>query len=281
MLDLKDKRYLVTGIANERSIGWHIATTLHGYGAKVAISVQNDRFKREISALASVHGIGPVLCFDITKSIEVASAFGEFKQIMSSYFGGPINGVVHGFAYAPSDGLSEFTLDASDETLPATMSASCDSLRILTRATLPLMSSGGSIVTLSFIGAERVFTGYGMMGPAKAALEQLARVLAVELGDRNIRVNILRASTKSTLAGSAVGNRKKIGLATRRMSPQNRLATMREIANVAAFLLSDLSTAITGDTLSADCGIAHGFLSKVEAPAIEGEMAALLHDAKA
>jgi len=249
MIHLAGKTAVVFGLANKRSIAWGIAQKLHAAGATLAICYQNDRMKLEAQGLIDeLPGARGFQC-DVSSDEQIESVFAAFQQSF-----GKIEILVHAVAYAPPEDLRGDFVFTSREGFRIAHDVSVYSLIALSRAAAPLMAEGGSIVTLSYFGAEKVVPNYNVMGVAKAALEATVRYLASSLGPKNIRVNAISAGPIRTLAGRGVGALGDMLKAHADRAPLHRNVDQLEVGAAAAFLLSDLASAITGEILYVDCG---------------------------
>lgn len=248
-LMLKDKVGMIFGVANKRSIAWACAEACAAQGAKLAFTYQGDRLKENVEKLTKDMTDSLVVPCDVTNQDEVEAAF---KTVKKQY--GKLDFLIHSIAFAPKEALEgEFITTTRDAFLTA-MEISAYSLPQLALAALPLMEEGGSIVTMSYYGAEKVVRNYNVMGVAKAALESSTRYLAADLGKHNIRVNAISAGPINTLSARGVKNMGTLLTHIGERSPLQRNVEAREVGNTALFLVSDLSTAITGETIYVDCG---------------------------
>jgi enoyl-[acyl-carrier protein] reductase I len=249
MLTMQGRNAIVCGVANKRSIAWAIAQRLSEAGAKLAITYQNERLKQEaqdlISSLPNAEGFQ---C-DANNDAEVERLATELKQRYER-----IDVLVHSIAFAPAEELKGDFLNTSREGFRIAHDTSVYSLIALSRAVVPLMTNGGSIMTLTYFGAEKVMPSYNVMGVAKAALEATVRYLAYSLGPRNVRVNAISAGPIKTLASRAVAGFSEMLKAQSDRAPLRRNVEGKEVGDTALFLASDLSSAITGETIYVDCG---------------------------
>jgi enoyl-[acyl-carrier protein] reductase I len=249
MINLAGKTAVVFGLANKRSIAWGIAKKLHEAGATLAICYQNERRKADAEELiGELPGASGFQC-DLSNDAEIDSLFATLKQ---QY--GKLDILVHAVAFAPAKALHNDFLDTTREDFLIAHDVSVYSLIAVAHGAAPLMTEGGSIITLSFYAAEKVVPHYNVMGIAKAALESTIRYLAWDLGSRNIRVNAISAGPIKTLAARGVGALGDMLHAHAAKAPLQRNVDQSEIGGTALFLASDLSTAITGETLYVDCG---------------------------
>ncbi|MDG2617134.1 enoyl-ACP reductase FabI [Thermoleptolyngbya sichuanensis XZ-Cy5] len=252
MLDLTGKNALVTGIANNRSIAWGIAQQLHKAGANLGITyLPDDKGKLEKKVAELVEPLQPSLFVpcDVQNDEQVEAAFATVREKW-----GRLDVLIHCLAFANRDDLSGNFSDVSREGFNLALDVSAYSLVQLCRAAKPLMTEGGSVVTLTYLGGVRVVPNYNVMGIAKAALEMNVKYLAAELGPQNIRVNAISAGPIRTLASSAVGGILDMIHHVEEVAPLRRTVTQTEVGNAAAFLCSDLSTGITGQVLYVDAG---------------------------
>ncbi|MER3427291.1 MAG: NADH-specific enoyl-ACP reductase [Pyrinomonas sp.] len=246
---LQGKQGIVFGVANKRSIAWATAQALAGAGARLALTYQNERLRENVEELAqTINGTLTLQC-DVTRTEEVDQTFARLRQEF-----GRLDFLIHSIAYAPREALEGAYLDTSREAFLTALDISAYSLTELARAAAPLMTDGGSIVTMTYYGAEKVVPNYNVMGVAKAALEASTRYLAAELGPRNIRVNAISAGPIQTLAARGIGNLNVMLKHHAERSPLRRNVEAREVANVALFLCSPLATGITGEVIHVDCG---------------------------
>jgi enoyl-[acyl-carrier protein] reductase I len=249
MIDLAGKTAVVFGLANKRSIAWGIAQKLHAAGATLAICYQNERMKMEAQGLIDeLPGAQGFQC-DVSSDEQIETLFAAFKQQF-----GKIEILVHAVAYAPAEDLRGEFINTSREGFRIAQDVSVYSLIAVSRAAAPLMTEGGSIMTLSFYAAEKVVPNYNVMAIAKAGLECTVRYLAWNLGPRNIRVNAISAGPIKTLAARGVGDLSEMMKSHSERAPLHRNVDQLEVGGAALFLASDLSSAITGETLYVDCG---------------------------
>jgi enoyl-[acyl-carrier protein] reductase I len=249
MIDLAGKTAVVFGLANKRSIAWGIAQKLHEAGATLAICYQNDRMKLEAQSLIDeLSGASGFQC-DVSNDNEIETLFAALKE---KY--GKLDILVHAVAFAPAAELRGEFIDTTREGFRIAHDVSVYSLIAVTRAAAPLMTEGGSILTLSFYAAEKVVPHYNVMAVAKAALESTVRYLAFNLGSRNIRVNAISAGPIKTLAARGVGDLGDMLKSHADRAPLHRNVDQNEVGGAALFLASDLSSAITGEIMYVDCG---------------------------
>ncbi len=246
---MSGKRGLVMGVANDHSIAWGIASTLAEHGAEMAFTFQGDAFGKRVQPLAESVGSNIVIPADVQNPESLDTVFETLEREW-----GKIDFLVHAIAYSAKEELKGRYSDTSRENFLNTMDISCYSLTDLSRRCIPLMKDGGSIITLTYLGAERVLPNYNVMGVAKAALEASVRYLAADLGPQNIRVNAVSPGPMRTLAGSAVGSARKVYKFNADNAPLKRTATLAEVGGAALYLLSDLGGATSGETIYVDCG---------------------------
>ena len=246
---MKGKRGLVVGVANKRSIAWAIAQRCHEEGAELAFSYQNERLGENVKELTAELPGALNFMMDVSDDGQVKTGF-EFLQ--SKW--GKLDFLVHAVAYAPRQALEGDFVSTSREDFRIALDVSAYSLPVLAHAAKPLMTDGGAIVTLSYLGAERVMPNYNVMGVAKAALESSVRYLASDLGQLGIRVNALSAGPIKTLASSGISGFSSILDHHRTKSPLRKLVELEEVADGALFLLSPLGRGVTGQTLYVDGG---------------------------
>jgi enoyl-[acyl-carrier protein] reductase I len=249
MIDLAGKTAVVFGLANKRSIAWGIAQKLHAAGATLAICYQNERMKLEAEELIKdLPGASGFKC-DVSVDSEIDTLFGGLKD---QY--GKLDILVHAVAFAPAADLHGEFVNTSREGFRVALDVSVYSFIAVTRAAAPLMTEGGSIMTLTYYASEKVVPKYNLMAVAKAGLECTTRYLAWNLGPKNIRVNAISAGPIKTLAARGVGDLSEMMKAHAERSPLHRNVDQLEVGGTALYLASDLSTAITGETIYVDCG---------------------------
>lgn len=247
---LHQKCGIIFGVANKRSIAWATAQALHGAGARLAFTYQGDRLKDNVEGLTNeAMPDSMVLPCDVTKQDEVDETF---KRVGAEF--GRLDFVIHSIAFAPREALEGEYMKVERDAFVMALEISAYSLTQLARAAAPLMSAGGSIVTMTFHGADKVYQGYNIMGVAKAALESSVRYLATDLGPRNIRVNAISAGPIQTLSARGVSGLSNMLKHHAERAPLHRNVEPREVADTALFLCSGLSSGITGETIYVDCG---------------------------
>ena len=251
MSDLTGTHGVIVGIANKRSIAWAIAKALNARGVRLAVTYQGERLEENVRELAAELDRPLILPCDVTNDGQIAALF----EAVSQEFGG-LDYLVHGAAYALREDLTAPFLQTSREGFRVALDVSAYSLISLSRAAVPLMAArgGGSILTLTYLGSQRVFTNYNVMGVAKAALEASVRYLASELGQQNIRVNAISAGPIKTLAAAGIGGFSSILQVYRDKAPLRRTVETSEVADAASFLLGPAGKAITGEILMVDGG---------------------------
>jgi len=251
MANLNGTCGLITGIANKRSIAWAIAKAMARDGARLALTYQGERLLENVQELAADLDRPLLLACDVTSDMQIAEVF----QTIEREFGG-LDFLLHGTAFAPREELSRPFVDTSREGFRAALDVSAYSLVGMARGAAPLMATrgGGSIVTLTYLGSDRVFTNYNVMGVAKAALEASVRYLADGLGPQNIRVNAISAGPIKTLAASGISGFGGILQVYRERSPLRRNTELEEVGETGRFLLGPESSGITGEVLMVDSG---------------------------
>ena len=251
MPSLTNKTGLIVGVANKRSIAWAIAQAAAAEGARVALTYQGERLEENVRELSAGLPDSLVLPLDVTDDAQIARVFEEVDRT----FGG-LDFLVHGAAYAAREELSNPFAQTSREGFRLALDVSAYSLIALSRAALPLMEKrgGGSILTLTYLGSDRVFPNYNVMGVAKAALEATVRYLAADLGPKNVRVNAISAGPIKTLAASAIGGFSTILQVYRDRAPLRRTVDTAEVAGAAMVLLTDAGRGVTAEVLMVDGG---------------------------
>ena len=249
MINLAGKTAVVFGLANKRSIAWGIAQKLHEAGATLAICYQNERMRAEAEDLINELGTASGFQCDVSNDQEIATLFAALKEKYAK-----IDILVHAIAYAPAEDLKGEFINTSRDGFRIAHDVSVYSLIAVSRGALPLMTEGGSIITLRFYAAEKVVPHYNVMAVAKAGLESAVRYLAANLGPRNIRVTAISAGPIKTLAARGVGDLSDMIRAHAERAPLHRNVDQLEVGGAALFLASSLSSAITGEILYVDCG---------------------------
>jgi enoyl-[acyl-carrier protein] reductase I len=257
------KRGLIMGVANNRSIAWGIAKTLAGQGAELALTYQGDALKKRVEPLAAELGCKLVLPCDVTDRTSVDQLFAELDRTW-----GRMDFLVHAIAFSDKNELDGRYVDTSETNFTQTMLVSCYSLTALAQRAERLMTSGGSIITLTYYGAEKVMPHYNVMGVAKAALEASVRYLAADLGKGNIRVNAISAGPIKTLAASGISDFRYILRWNEYNSPLRRTVSIEEVGGAALYLLSDLARGVTGEVHHVDAGYHVQGMKNEDAPDI-------------
>ena len=256
------KKGLVMGVANDRSLAWGITKAVTDQGADVAITYQNETMEKRVRPLADSLGAKLLLECDVSDKKSMAAVFHTLEEHW-----GTLDFLIHAIAFSDKNELTGRYVDTSAENFALTMSISCFSFTALCRAAAPLMKNGGSIVTLTYAGSERVVPHYNVMGVAKAALESSVRYLASDLGPQGIRVNAISAGPVRTLAGSAIAGAREILKWNQQHSPLRRNVALDDLGGAALFLLSDLSASVTGEVVHVDGGYhAIGIPAPVQPP---------------
>ncbi len=257
------KKGLVMGVANDRSIAWGIAQTAARHGAQLAFTYQGEALEKRVRPLAESIGSDIVLPCDVSDEASIDAAFAELEKRW-----GKLDFVVHAIGYSDKEELRGRYADTSLDNFLKTMHISVFSFTSVARRAAAMMPDGGSLVTLTYYGAERVMPHYNVMGVAKAALEASVRYLAVDLGGDNIRVNALSAGPIKTLAASGIGDFRYILKWNQYNSPLKRNVTLEDIAGAGLYLLSDLSSGVSGECHHVDCGYHVVGMKAVDAPDI-------------
>jgi len=260
---MKGKRGLVMGVANQHSIAWGIAQSLHAAGAELAFSYQGDLFKKRVLPLVEPLRPAALIDCDVTDAASIDAAFAELAKVWDR-----LDFVVHAIAFSDKEQLKGRYVDTSAENFRMTLDISCFSFTAVAQRAEKMMTEGGSLVTLSYYGAEQVMPHYNVMGVAKAALEASVRYLAEDLGKQRIRVNSISAGPIKTLAASGIGDFRYILKWNEYNSPLRRNVTQAEVGGAALFLLSDLGSAVTGENLHVDAGYHVVGMKAVDAPDI-------------
>ncbi|MEM6617362.1 MAG: enoyl-ACP reductase FabI [Pseudomonadota bacterium] len=257
------KRGLIMGLANNRSIAWGIAKAISSAGGEIALTYQGDALKKRVEPLAGDIGAAVVGECDVTAPQTIDAVFDRLEDMW-----GTIDFVVHAIAFSDKAQLEGRYVDTTADNFARTMDISCYSLTAVTQRAERLMPDGGSILTLTYYGAEKVMPHYNVMGVAKAALEASVRYLAVDLGGKGIRVNALSAGPIKTLAASGIGDFRYILKWNEYNAPLKRTVTIDEVGNSALYLLSDLGRAVTGEVHHVDSGYHTVGMKAVDAPDI-------------
>ena len=260
---MKGKRGLIMGVANQHSIAWGIAQTLHEAGAELAFSYQGDLFKKRVVPLTEPMKPAAMIDCDVTNPASLDAAFADLGKVWDR-----LDFVVHAIAFSDKEQLKGRYVDTTAENFRMTMDISCFSFTAVAQRAEKMMPDGGSLLTLTYYGAEQVMPHYNVMGVAKAALETSVKYLAEDLGKKKIRVNAISAGPIKTLAASGIGDFRYILKWNEYNSPLRRNVTQSEVGQSALFLLSDLSSAVTGENLHVDAGYHIVGMKAVDAPDI-------------
>ena len=260
---MKNKRGLVMGVANDRSISWAIAKKAYEYGAELAFTYQGDALGKRVIPLGESVGSNIILPCEVS---EASSIKNVFEKINSEW--GKLDFVIHGIAFSDKEELKGQYIDTTRSNFTNTMEISVYSFTEVSKFAVPLMNEGGSLLTLTYYGSERVMPHYNVMGVAKAALEASVRYLAVDLGSKNIRVNSLSAGPMKTLAASGIGDFRYILKWNELNSPLKRNVTQDDVGGAGVYLISDLSTGVSGENHHVDCGYHVVGMKSVDAPDI-------------
>ena len=243
------KRGLIMGVANDHSIAWGIAQMMASQGAELAFTYQGDAQAKRLKPLAASIGSEIILPGDVEKDAELDAVFAQIKQEW-----GTLDFLVHAIAFSDAKELKGRYVDTSRANFLRSLDISCYSFTAVARRAARLMTKGGSMVTLTYLGAQRVMPNYNVMGVAKAALEASVRYLAADLGRDNIRVNAISAGPMRTLAGSAVGDARMVFKWNKSHSPLKRSVDLNHVGGAALYLLSDLAGGVTGEVHFVDAG---------------------------
>ena len=246
---IKGKKGIVIGIANDHSIAWGIAKQLHASGAQLAITYQNNTLLKRVKPLADKVNSDILVECDVNNEDHLKNTFTQIKKGF-----GTIDFIIHAVAYSDKNELNGRYIDTSKDNFINSLSISCYSFTRFAKIFQPIINPGGSLVTLSFHGANKVMPNYNVMGVAKAALETSVKYLSVDLGDQDVRVNAISAGPMRTLAGAAIANARDVFNYTSENSSLKRNVNLDELGNSALYLVSDLSSAITGEIHYVDCG---------------------------
>ncbi|HCS69199.1 MAG TPA: enoyl-[acyl-carrier-protein] reductase FabI [Rhodospirillaceae bacterium] len=260
---MSGKKGLVMGVANDRSIAWGIAKAAHDQGAELAFTYQGDALLKRVAPLADSVGSDLVLPCDVT---DMASVDAVFDAIAGKW--GKLDFVIHAIAYSDKEELKGGYIDTTLDNFLKTMNISCYSFTAVAQRARKLMTDGGSLITLTYFGAERVMPHYNVMGVAKAALEASVRYLAEDLGKDGIRVNSLSAGPMKTLAASGIGDFRYILKWNEYNSPLRRNVTLEDVGGAGLYLISDMASGVTGETHHVDCGYNIVGMKAVDAPDI-------------
>ncbi|MBS0271511.1 MAG: enoyl-ACP reductase FabI [Proteobacteria bacterium] len=257
------KRGLIMGVANNLSIGWGIAQALAKHGAELAFTYQGEALKKRVEPLAASLGSSIVIPCDVSEEEGIQKTFKILNEHWDS-----IDFVVHAIGFSDREELKGKYVNVSRKNFLNSMDISCYSFTEVARHAVPMMNSGGSLLTLTYYGAEKVMPHYNVMGLVKAALEASVRYLAVDLGGDNIRVNAISAGPIKTLAASGIGDFRYILKWNQYNSPLKRNVSIEDVGRSALYLLSDLSSGVTGEVLHVDSGYHVVGMKSVDAPDI-------------
>src|SRR5256885_10013610 len=243
------KRGLIMGVANDRSIAWGIARALHTAGAELAFTYQGDAFRKRVAPLARPLNPAALIDCDVSQQGSLDAAFAELGRAWNR-----IDFVVHAVAFSDKEQLKGRYLDTTADNFRMTMDISCYSFTAVAQRAEKLMTNGGSLLTLTYFGAERIMPHYNVMGVAKAALEASVRYIAADLGEKNIRVNAISAGPIKTLAAAGIGDFRYILKWNEYNAPLRRSVTIEEVGDAGVYLLSDMSRSVTGEVHHVDAG---------------------------
>jgi enoyl-[acyl-carrier protein] reductase I len=260
---MHNKRGLIMGVANNKSLAWGIAQSLSEQGAQLAFTYQGDALKKRVEPLAASVNSSLVLPCDVTDEESIENVFATLEKEWGS-----IDFLVHAVAFSDKNELTGRYIDTTRDNFKLTMDVSCYSFTSVLRRAEPLMKNGGSAITLTYAGAERVMPHYNVMGVAKAALETSVKYLAVDMGKYNIRVNSLSAGPVKTLAASGIGDFRYILKWNEYNSPLRRNTTLKDVGGCAVYLLSDLGSGTTGENIHVDSGFHVVGMKCIDAPDI-------------
>lgn len=261
--NLKNKKGIIMGIANERSIAWGVASAIANQGAKLAFSYPNDSIKKRIKPLAESCGSTEYFHCDVSSDESIENFFREIRSIWSE-----VDFILHSIAFSDKNELKGDYVETSRSNFLNTLNISCYSFTAICREGSKLMKNGGQFLTLSYLGAERVMPHYNVMGIAKSALETSVKYIASDLGKQNVRVNAISAGPIKTLAASGISDFRYILKWNQYNSPLRRTTTIDEVGKNAIYLLSDLSSGVTGEVIHVDCGYHVVGMKAVDAPDI-------------
>jgi enoyl-[acyl-carrier protein] reductase I len=259
---MKDKRGVIMGVANDASIAWAVAEVVHKEGARLAFTYPNEAIYKRVSSLRdSLQAECPIIKCDVSEPGDIQQAFSRIKEQW-----GEIDFVLHAIAFSDRHQLTGRYVDTTRDNFLKTLDISCYSLTEICKEVSAIMPNGGSILALTYLGANRVIPHYNVMGVAKAALESSVRYLAADLGPQNIRVNAISSGTIRTAASSGIGDFHYIMSWNKNNSPLRRNVLPAEVGKSALYMLSDLSSAVTGDVHYVDCGYNIIGMKAVDAP---------------
>lgn len=258
---MSGKKGLIMGVANDHSLAWGISQALHAQGAELAFTYQGEALQKRVTPLAESLNSKLVIPCDVSDDKAIEATFAEIKKQW-----GKLDFVLHAIGYSNKDELKGMYMNTSKDNFLMTMDISCYSLTAVARHASPLMTDGGSIATLTYYGSEKVMPHYNVMGVAKAALEASVRYLAADLGPQNIRVNALSAGPARTLAASGIGDFRYILKWNQHNAPLRRNIELSDVGGAGLYLLSNLSSGVTGETHHVDCGYHIVGMKNPEAP---------------
>lgn len=260
---MKGKRGIIMGVANDKSIAWGITQYLAAQGAEIAFTYQGEALEKRVRPLAESVGSSFLLPCDVTDESSIDAAFSEIEKEW-----GELDFVVHAIAFSDKEELKGRYVDTTPENFANTMNISVYSFTSVARRAYPMMKNGGSMITLTYYGAEKVVPHYNVMGVAKAALEASVKYLAVDLGEHNIRVNGISAGPIKTLAAMGIGDFRYILKWNELNSPLKRNTTIEDVGGAGLFLCSDLGKGTTGEVMHVDCGYHTVGMKAIDAPDI-------------
>ncbi|OLP58678.1 enoyl-[acyl-carrier-protein] reductase [Xaviernesmea oryzae] len=260
---MKGKRGIIMGVANNRSIAWGIAKAIHAQGGEIAFTHQGDALKKRVEPLAAEIGAVMAGHCDVSDEASIDAVFDNIEKLW-----GKIDFLVHAIGFSDKDELTGRYVDTSPDNFTKTMQISVYSFTSVARRAEKLMTEGGSLLTMTYYGAEKVMPNYNVMGVAKAALEASVKYLAVDLGPKNIRVNAISAGPIKTLAASGIGDFRYILKWNEYNAPLRRTVTIEEVGDVGLYFLCDLSRSVTGEVHHADSGYHVVGMKAVDAPDI-------------
>ena len=263
---MQDKRGIVMGVANDRSIAWGIADAIAKQGAEIAFTYQGEALQKRVAPLAESVGSNIVIPCDVSNDDAIDKTFNLLKEKWNS-----IDFLVHAIAYSDKEELKGEYVDTTRKNFYKTMDISVYSFTAVAQRAAAMMPNGGSMITLTYYGVEKVMPHYNVMGVAKAALESSVRYLAADLGDNKIRVNSLSAGPIKTLAASGIGDFRYILKWNQYNSPLRRNVTLEDVGGCGVYLLSDLSAGVTGETHHVDCGYHVVGMKAIDAPDMSPE----------
>ena len=263
---MKGKRGIVMGVANDRSIAWGIAEAVAEQGAEIAFTYQGDALEKRVRPLAETIGSNIIIPCDVSSDKAIDETFNLLKEKWDT-----IDFVVHAIAYSDKEELKGEYVDTTRENFYKTMDISVYSFTAVAQRAAKMMPNGGSMITLTYYGAEKVMPHYNVMGVAKAALESSVRYLAADLGNDKIRVNSVSAGPIKTLAASGIGDFRYILKWNQYNSPLRRNVTLNDVGGCGVYLLSDLSAGVTGETHHVDCGYHVVGMKAIDAPDMSPE----------